>query len=87
MWLTWGRACPVLTFLSTKQKPHSIMNNKALIQFPGLCKLSMVAHICNPLTQEGEVGESEAQDPPYLYSEFKASLRYIRLCIKKKISI
>jgi hypothetical protein len=38
----------------------------------------MVAH---PRTQEVEAGGSEVQGDPWLHSEFKTSLEYIRPCV------
>jgi hypothetical protein len=45
----------------------------------------MVAHACNPRTQEAKAGESWIQDQSGLYSKFEDSLGCIvRPCLKKK---
>jgi hypothetical protein len=42
----------------------------------------MVVHIYNPSTQEMEVKEPEVQGHPCLHNDFKASLGFMRLCLK-----
>jgi hypothetical protein len=42
----------------------------------------LVVHTCNPSTREA--GELEVQGYPQLYSEFKPSLGYVRLWVKRR---
>jgi hypothetical protein len=43
----------------------------------GILELGMVMHICNPSTQEAEVGGSQVQGHSGPHSEFQASPSYI----------
>lgn len=42
----------------------------------------MVAHTCNPITGEVEARKSGVQGHPEILNKFKASLGYLRLCLK-----
>lgn len=44
----------------------------------------MVLHACNPSTVVQKAGISGVQSHPELYSNFEASLDYMRLSLKKK---
>lgn len=46
-----------------------------------MTQLARSSELCS--TQEGEAGGSEAHSHLQLYREFKASQRYVRLCLKK----
>lgn len=48
------------------------------IWFSGLHRPDMAVHVCNPHTWEMEMGGSEIQRHPPLYSEFQASLNYTK---------
>ena len=45
--------------------------------------LSMVECVCNPVTEEVEVGRSEIQDHSQIESKSEASLGYMRPHLKK----
>lgn len=48
--------------------------------------LSMMSYTCNPSTRKVKAGGSrgDVQEQLRLYSEFKASLRYMKLCLNNK---
>lgn len=47
----------------------------------------MVVHMLNPRTQQGEAGGCGAQSNPWVYSEFKDTINYIRLSQKAEMSV
>ena len=49
--------------------------HKALSSISVLQKQTVTVHACDPRTRKAQAGESEVQDHPQLYKEFKSSLR------------
>jgi hypothetical protein len=47
-------------------------------------KLEVVAYNYNLGIQDKEIGKPGVDDQPQLYSKFKATLSYYRLCLKSK---
>ena len=59
---------------------------KKPVQYPAPNKPDIEAHICNPRTQEVEVGGSDIQGHSKIHNEFKAMLGYMRSCLQRKVN-
>lgn len=88
----WRLSCDLCTCTMTCVRLHSCTRAPTHTHTPytdtkeqnTLREPGMVTHTCNLRTWEVEIGRSWVQSCPQLHSEFKASLGYLKPCLKTK---